>query len=153
MLNERKAGRLAANIGLEKIDSICSSDFCRHAASAYCVAVDKRHLRLLSDEAPHGGFPDPGRSTGHGSDHSIQLSHCRFLYCLDPGPYEPKLARYKIKLIPRVGRPRHLRRALMGSDVPQVMPSRSAFKMFPKAPRENAAHLGNFKDGRSSKWR
>jgi hypothetical protein len=63
--------------------------------SARCIAVSKRNLRSLGDEAPHGGFPNTGRPAGHGSDHSIHLSHFRFLVCSGAGGYEPKMARYR----------------------------------------------------------
>src|SRR6516162_29702 len=99
MLDERKTGRLAANIGFEKVHSAFSSDFCCHTTSASCVAVDKCHLGPLGDEAAHCGFPDTGRPTGHGSNHSIELSHWRFLFCWAPRAYELKVARYKTKLI------------------------------------------------------
>src|SRR5262249_6476502 len=98
MLNKRKAGRLPANIGLEKIHAAFSCDVCRHTAPAYRIAVDKCHLGPLGDEAPHGGFSDTGRPTGHGSDHSIQLSHWRSSSIRLIRAYEAQRARYKNKL-------------------------------------------------------
>src|SRR5262249_5791567 len=74
--NEREAGRLMADIGLHKqrFAATCR-DLCRHTVTPRRIAVSKRHLSSLGDEAPHGGLPDTRRTTGYCGDHSIQLSH------------------------------------------------------------------------------
>ena len=71
-----------ADIGLDKERfAAARRNFCRHAVTARRIAVSKRHLSPLGDEAPHRGFPDTRCPAGHGSDHSIQLSHLRSLFC------------------------------------------------------------------------
>ena len=43
----------------------------RHATTPRRIAVGKRHLGSLGDEAPYGGFPDTRCPAGHCRDHSI----------------------------------------------------------------------------------
>src|SRR5262249_32650938 len=84
LLNEREAGGLTADIGLQKKRFAATRrNLSRHAVTPRRIAVRKRHLSPLGDEAPPGGLPDTRCPAGYCGDHSIQLSHppCLLVSC------------------------------------------------------------------------